>query len=226
MFSSIVKRKRILKPSYAKLLFTSYTLTIPTDPTPSNPPTPVYTYIKDGALNMSIASVITSNLTSNRWVGNGIGVTISASSQRYSYTPPYASFTTASINKNPSSWKPNANTGWLKATFDEPICLNKFAFAPATNQRDDMPKQFTFEASNDGTNWIVLGSWSGLVENSWSNTGYTYKSVQNDQEYSQYRFNITKLVGTTSTGSTCQALQLRHIKLIKAGTEVVYTPAP
>ena len=54
-----------------------------------------------------------------------------------------------------------------------------------------MPSGWTFEGSNDGTNWTVLDTRSGLTASSYMSNSYTPFPLRTSASYRRYRFNFT-----------------------------------
>ena len=78
-------------------------------------------------------------------------------------------------------WYSNIGTGWLGFVFPTPKIIKRyylnFGGRPASS--------WTFDASNDGTNWLVLNSVSGNSSGTYLNTGLT-----NTTGFTYYRLNV------------------------------------
>jgi hypothetical protein len=83
----------------------------------------------------------------------------------------------------------NVTSGYLGYEFSSPIVIGQYAVRSihSSANLNKMPKDWTFEASNDGVNWIVLDTQKNQL---WS-TSYTDKSynIQNVTSYLRYRLN-------------------------------------
>ena len=85
--------------------------------------------------------------------------------------------------------------GWLKYQFTSSKIIKRYAFATYYDNRYN-PNNWTFEASNDNTNWTVLET----VTNNTITGGQWYISavLANTTSYLYYRINITSTVGGTA----------------------------
>jgi hypothetical protein len=99
-------------------------------------------------------------------------------------------------------WQIWQTTGWLKYKFPVPKRVNKYIVYDMLYDQYSIdpkaPKNWTFEASNDGTNWIVLqtvtnhtscDSYVGTA--SYNRYGITTFCLTNDTFYTYYRINVT-----------------------------------
>lgn len=89
-------------------------------------------------------------------------------------------------------------TGWLQVKLDSAKKVNSFAIASRyTADATASPKDFSLQASNDGTTFIDLTTITG--ETGWGTAETrTYKFI-NEDEYQYYRLNITANNGQTYT---------------------------
>lgn len=90
-------------------------------------------------------------------------------------------------------------TGWLQIDLSEPKAVNYFeitATIPTNMSLSSMPKDFTFEGSNDGVAFDILGSFADIT--GWVNSAAKQFSVINNTPYRYYRVNVTKNNGDTS----------------------------
>ncbi|NGP57654.1 hypothetical protein FLT15_04405 [Paenibacillus thiaminolyticus] len=99
----------------------------------------------------------------------------------------------------------DGSIGYLGFEFEKPIIIGKYAVR-SMNTTDNirfMPKDWTFEGSNDGVNWDILDI---QTDQSWyegtiplANTDKLY-SLTNITKYKMYRLNWTKNNGGHITG--------------------------
>ena len=80
------------------------------------------------------------------------------------------------------------------------------------------PKAWTFEASNDGENWVTLDTQTN--ETDWSATGESRDySFTNDTAYTYYKFDCTELNGATDY------LQLWELDFFYRAASTIVLPA-
>lgn len=86
-----------------------------------------------------------------------------------------------------------ANTGWLGYNFQRDITIYKYALTVFNTQYAPMPKNWTFEGSNDGTTWTVIDTRSNI--SNWS-AGVTRQefTITTPTKFKQYRINVTAIV--------------------------------
>lgn len=119
------------------------------------------------------------------------GVTSSSSTLGTQY--PWKAF-----NKNTGDyWQSNVNnSGWIKYQFPTAKTIVRYAFLTYSNNIYS-PYTWTFEASNDNTNWTVLESITGYtISNSqW----YISPVISNTTAYLYYRINVTAVTSGVNT---------------------------
>lgn len=103
-------------------------------------------------------------------------------------------------------WVPQAGatTGWIGYKFDSAKVVRRYsitAITPAVG----LPKNFTFEGSNDGSSWTVLDT---RTNQSWYSGEKKNFSITNASAYLYYRINVT-----SSTGNTTQNLNIAEIEM-------------
>lgn len=96
-------------------------------------------------------------------------------------------------------WTANAKTGYIGYKFTSPIMIGRYIVRSIPlDYLDRSPKDWTFEGSNDGTNWTILDT---QVNQIWSsgqvNTEKSYDFI-NDKKYIYYRLNISANGGNGS----------------------------
>ncbi|BCZ46922.1 hypothetical protein psyc5s11_29890 [Clostridium gelidum] len=82
---------------------------------------------------------------------------------------------------------------WLQYEFSMPISI--YSYEMVARKNNDAPKDWTFEGSNDGTNWVILDTQTNQIN--WSTTIYEKRSYKftNIQDYKIYKINISSQNG-------------------------------
>ena len=131
------------------------------------------------------------------------------------------SHTTASTTAN-SNWDPdhafdeNVNSypawasgfngfpAWIRYDFgagnEKRIERMNMAIYSKTDRADNkakMPKDFSFQGSNDGSNWTTLGSWTNQIWTSMNWGDSRNYSFENPNSYRYYRVYVTSTNGFT-----------------------------
>lgn len=95
---------------------------------------------------------------------------------------------------------------WVVVSLAEPATVNTLALISANDAPERDPENFEVWASNDGTNWLVLGSWLGeSFDQRFERKQFGFA---NDLAFAFYRFNITKNKGDSNL------MQIAEIELI------------
>lgn len=127
-------------------------------------------------------------MTSNT---NG-SITVSASSAYDGNFQPYKAFN-GTLNDKQDAWatKLATITGWLKIDFGKATLVQKYIVANRIDASSKVtaPKTWTFEGSNDDTNWVTLDTRTD--EMNWSNGEKRTYSFTNSKSYQYYRINVT-----------------------------------
>ena len=145
-------------------------------------------------------------------------VVVSASSVYNSTTDAWKAF-----NFNVAEyWAIASNTvaAWLQVDFGVPKIINKYAITAriGVSANLESPRTWTFEGSNDGTNWVVLDRRD--YEIGWFEAQRREYVFNNSKAYRYYRINIINNNGGTST--TIGELELMFIINQR---EFVYAPS-
>ncbi|MGM0567684.1 MAG: hypothetical protein ACQESB_00535, partial [Elusimicrobiota bacterium] len=93
----------------------------------------------------------------------------------------------------------SSNSGWLQFRFNTPQIAAGYTLVAHRDLRHSMggtPKDWTFKASHDGKNWVVLDRVSG--ESGWKRGGRRTFEFSNSIKYSYYRLKISN----TQSGSS------------------------
>lgn len=96
----------------------------------------------------------------------------------------------AMINNAGAGWSPPQTTltGWLRYDFPSSKTIEKYTILSSAHVAEFSPKDWTFEGSNDGTNWSVLDTRSGIIFSKNETKEFTFT---NNTAYSSYRINVT-----------------------------------
>ncbi|ABL98507.1 discoidin domain-containing protein [Shewanella amazonensis] len=95
---------------------------------------------------------------------------------------------------------------WVMVQFPSQVAVNKLGMISANDADGRDPQNFNIEASNDGTNWVRLGSWIGEgFDERFERKVFPFS---NDLGFSFYRVNITKNKGDDTL------MQVAEIELI------------
>lgn len=113
-------------------------------------------------------------------------------------------------------------SGWLQYSFTSAKCIKKYCIKLRgySTADDSAPKDWTFEASDDGSNWTILDirtnetGWSAYEERS-----YEFSSTNS---YLYYRINITANNGHTFTGIAEMEMYEEAVYIGNGGHESVW----
>lgn len=129
----------------------------------------------------------------------------SASSFQTGYEPFNAFDSVVSFTSAANGWISvgGTTTGWLRYKFVVPKAMIGYKIMPQvvsplgnlSEVVNRCPKDWTFEASNDGLQWTVLDTRSG--ESTWSVGAFNEYRFQNSTPYQEYRINVTLNNGST-----------------------------
>lgn len=84
------------------------------------------------------------------------GGTATASGQFSSFAP-----SLAFDNDNATRWCSNISTGWIRYQFSSPVDIIEYTIRAHTADNASAPRDWTFEYSDDGTNWTVAETRTG-----------------------------------------------------------------
>ncbi|QWU14468.1 F5/8 type C domain-containing protein [Paenibacillus sophorae] len=123
---------------------------------------------------------------------------ISASSQIDATSYPAWKAFNRSVTGNFQSWLTPAGTltGWLRIDLGVARIVGKYSLQLSNESGLDicMPKNWTFEGSNDTSNWTVLDTRSN--EPSWTANARREYTFSNNTAYRYYRINVTANQGS------------------------------
>lgn len=95
-------------------------------------------------------------------------------------------------------WTSTATTAWIKYEFPKPIAIKKYSLK-SDQYPNRTPKNWTFEGSNDGSNWIVIDTIVG--QTAWGVNAVRTFETNNTTQYKMYRINVTANNGDTASVS-------------------------
>ena len=114
---------------------------------------------------------------------------------------PYVASASSEYNSSYAAWKAfdhsvstlwdaglNVTTGWLKFDFNLGTIVRSYFMYASTGYQNYHPTAWTFEGSNDNSNWTILDSRSGI---SWSAEELKTFSFINETTYRYYRINVS-----------------------------------
>ena len=98
-------------------------------------------------------------------------------------------------------WSCYGSVGWLTIELPQPTIITQYSEAmPGTYASSTVfqaPSSWTFQGSNDGTNWTVLDTQVGVT--GWELSTTRYFPINNTQAFSYYQFNLTQNNGNAYT---------------------------
>lgn len=152
----------------------------------SNLPTPISGNVAVFAL-ANVVPQMTSNTSG--------GAVVTASST-YSATPAWQAFN--NLRTAPSGWITNGSqTGWLAIQLPSAKIVYGYGvigWSPDT-WSGRCPKSWTFQGSNDGTNWMTLDTRTNLNQDTWWRWGERFFPIASPASYLYYRINVTANYG-------------------------------
>ena len=82
------------------------------------------------------------------------------------------------------------NTGWLAYEFATEKVINSYSIISRNmNEPTALPKNWTFEGSNDGISWTILDTRENIIN--WTISAWRTFDFKNTTKYKRYRINIT-----------------------------------
>ncbi|PVB59311.1 hypothetical protein [Labrenzia sp. 011] len=95
----------------------------------------------------------------------------------------------------------NGGSGWVEYRFPSAVVIDGYMLqAPNDNsQNDDMPWQWTIEASNDGSGWTILDTQDG--QDTWASNEWRQYAFHNETAFTHYRLSFKQGGGSTSDNS-------------------------
>ncbi|WP_240419205.1 discoidin domain-containing protein [Paenibacillus periandrae] len=161
---------------------------------------------------VSMVSIISSASAEDQYSGNLIPVMTSAttpsgivtSSTEYSGTPAWKAFDGNKLYYDGSTyraWGTNSSTGWIAYEFPTAKIISKYVIYYGTQNANGYvnainPKNWTFEGTIDGNNWVVLDTQTNIT--SWITGQEKAFTFINNTPYKRYRINISEKNGTSN----------------------------
>ena len=131
---------------------------------------------------------------------NDQGIILTASSSLgYGGYEPYRAFdgVEANASNNQNSWAISGNSGWLQAELPSAQRIAQYSIK-AISFSSRQPQDWEILASNDGVNFTVIDSRTGV--NNWSPRETKEFMIDDSGSYSHFRINITDNNGNGYTG--------------------------
>lgn len=116
---------------------------------------------------------------------------VTASTENSSY-PAYRAF---DKTIGTYGWLSTALTAWIQYEFPSPIAIKRYTL---TSDQYPLraPKNWTFEASNDGVNWTIIDTQTN--QTGWGSNSLRSFDTNNTTQYKIYRINVTENNGDTT----------------------------
>ena len=128
-----------------------------------------------------------------RWISilkyKSIGYEDKGKASASAENPPHESADKA-FDHSRSRWLMSANTGWLQYTFapGETWAVTRYVMRTSQDATERDPRDWQFQGSNDGTNWVTLDT---RKDQTFPNLFNAY-TFENKKAFSRYRLYITK----------------------------------
>lgn len=148
-------------------------------------------FLSLGSSANNLVPAMTSNITPS-----GIADSSSYVNETNAIYPPWRAF---SQTADGNSWITSRGSlvGWISYKFTSPTSINRYSFhAQDTSSASRLPRDWTFEGSNDGTNWVVLDDKKGISD--WTGLNRKVFDFNNESSYLYYRLNVSKNNGDTT----------------------------
>jgi hypothetical protein len=143
------------------------------------------TYVEDGSTNTSTTDSVPTMTSSTSPSGE---VILSGNAPAVG---DFGIFDDFNDSTTTTQWAVISPTGWGGYDYGAGVakCINKFSISARYNYETHNPKNFTFEGSQDGVTWVVLGTWTN--ESTWTSLETRWYTVTNGTAYRMYRINIS-----------------------------------
>lgn len=165
-------------------------------------------------------------------VPNGIKANVATAQMTSDNTPSGRAFASSVYAGSYAAWKAfnqiddsegfcsrngDGNKGYLGYEFTQPKMILKYAIRSGTNNLKYLPKDWTFEGSDDGANWTVLDTQTGQLWTT-ANTEIEYM-VSSPGTFKQYRLNWTdNAYGSATSAYT----SMNEFKLYEQDTKPIW----
>ncbi|MEK3913485.1 hypothetical protein [Paenibacillus sp. FSL H7-0331] len=143
---------------------------------------------------------------------------IATASDEYSGLPAWKAFDGKKAYWDGTSyraWGTYSSSGWLAYEFPTPKTIVKYVLDFGTYSNltyaGDAPKKWTFEGTNDNSNWTILDSRSNITQ--WVTGDSKIFTFDNSTAYKKYRINIIEHNG--STGKNVN-LDIHELEMMEA----------
>ncbi|MCE3203427.1 discoidin domain-containing protein [Paenibacillus sonchi] len=158
---------------------------------------------------------------------------IVSASEAFSGTPAWKAFDGikyySTTNSNYSAWGTTKTSGWLRYEFPNEKIISKYVLSYGTHAANGYvngvnPKNWTFEGSNDGSNWTILDSQSNVTN--WTDGEEKTFTFNNDVAYKMYQINISSNNGYTGGTVNLTIHELAMFEKASTTPTVAPTPSP
>ncbi len=113
---------------------------------------------------------------------------------------------------------PSLTQGWWRCCFPAPMTAVGYAITARNPYGDSGPKDWTLRGSNDGVNWTVLDTQSGVI---WSNSQRRQFSLAQPASFACWEINIT----ASARPDYAAPLALAEVQLYAPATERILVPS-
>jgi len=122
---------------------------------------------------------------------------------------PYQAFSRTFYGAYGSYWMASSKSvpQWISYKFDTPksICKYTMTYINYASDLTRAPRDWLFQGSNDGINWITLDSQSGMSFTAGEKKTFTFNNSTN---YLSYRIYITAINGSTYYGAVIDEIEM------------------
>jgi hypothetical protein len=112
------------------------------------------------------------------------------------------------FDKNHSSsvyWHSGSSSGWIKVEFTTPKKIKRYSLQiPVASY----PTAWTFEGSNDNSNWVVLDAKTGY--SGWSTGERKEFNIDNVNQYKYYKINVTLMSSGNASFSEIEMIEITN----------------
>ena len=91
----------------------------------------------------------------------------------------------------------NWNTYWININYDEPTYINHYSIQADNAPSTEYPSDWTLQASNDGSNWTIIDTQTGIT---FTPSEYKRFYINSDVTYKQYRIVFSNGVEASGNG--------------------------
>lgn len=150
------------------------------------------------SLGQPYTFVLSSNTATLRGYGGLVSQVLASSEESSLAYSPWKAFDGS--NAMGAHWlaAPTSVSSWLRVDFFATQVVRRYDISASFDMPQLAPKSWTFEASNDGTNWDILDTRTSVAN--WTSAELRSYKFSNAKAYLSYRINVT-LVENTGSGT-------------------------